>query len=196
MLTQIQQIVSKRINLQNARIINQNNLLAYSPILFAYTNSLETSIICEPEDAFLAKVQEKLLKAMNLWVVKGVLVVISLQAYSDGMASNQDFILEKVKQLLPEFLDLEFMQQQGSKIIVKTKGVLPNFELVQYKNYCTAFQVTNNREPVITSRSRTKTDFDSVNQKLGKRKILLSTMGGQVQIRPTAVDISGQNPVS
>jgi len=89
--------VSKRINLQNAQILNQNNLLTYSPILFGYTHPLEMSIVSDPEDAFLSKVQEKLLKTLNLWVIKEVLVVVSLQAYSVGISSSQDFILEKIK---------------------------------------------------------------------------------------------------
>jgi len=55
------------------------------------------SIVSDPEDAFLSKVQEKLLKTLNLWVIKEVLVVVSLQAYSVGISSSQDFILEKIK---------------------------------------------------------------------------------------------------
>jgi hypothetical protein len=79
------------------------------------------------------------------------------------------------------------MQQQGSKITVQTRGIHPNFQLIQSKDPSmrTAYQFFKGEQEIVKPKGN-KLDFDSVNQKFTKRKILLSTMGGFDKVRPTS----------
>lgn len=49
----------------------------------------------------------------------------------------------------------------------------------------TAYQFFKGEQEIVKPKSN-KLDFDSVNQKFTKRKILLSTMGGFDKVRPTS----------